>query len=150
TGEPLVPFEERPVPGGGVEPELRAKTQRFSLYHSLAKPALTDRDMWGITPIDQMICRIQFAKASYAGPFTPPESERHSIEYPGYNGGTDWGGIAIDPARGIIVANYNDMPNYNILVPREKADAMGWAPRDQVRGDMGGAEGAGDPQVGTP
>jgi hypothetical protein len=24
------------------------------------------------------------------GFYTPPESDRHSIEYPGYNGGTDW------------------------------------------------------------
>ena len=150
TGAPLVPFEERAVPRLGVEPELRAETQRFSRFHTLAKPALTERDMWGITPIDQMVCRIQFARASYEGPYTPPESERHSVVYPGYNGGSDWGGIAVDPTRGIIVANYNDMPNYNLLVPREKADAMGWAPRDQVRGDMGGAEGAGDPQVGTP
>src|SRR3546814_1529568 len=69
-----------------------------------------------------MLCRIQFRKASYDGFYTPPTADRHSIEYPGYNGGSDWGGIAVDPVRGIIVANYNDMPNYNILVPREKAD----------------------------
>src|SRR5690606_19849683 len=66
------------------------------------------------------------------------------------NGGSDWGGIAIDPQRGVIIANYNDMPNYNILVPRDEADRRGWAPRDEARGDMGGAEGAGDPQAGTP
>src|SRR3546814_12356857 len=88
--------------------------------------------------------------SSYDGFYTPPTADRHSIEYPGYNGGSDWGGIAVDPVRGIIVANYNDMPNYNILVPREKADKLGWAPRDEVRGDQGGAEGAGDPQMGTP
>jgi quinoprotein glucose dehydrogenase len=35
-------------------------------------------------------------------------------------------------------------------VPRAEADRLGWAPRDEVRGDMGGAEGAGDPQQGTP
>jgi quinoprotein glucose dehydrogenase len=27
---------------------------------------------------------------------------------------------------------------------------MGWAPRSEARGDMGGAEGAGDPQAGAP
>ena len=43
------------------------------------------------------------------------------------------------------------MPNYNRLVPRAEADARGWTPRDQARGgDMGGHEGAGDPQVGVP
>lgn len=35
-------------------------------------------------------------------------------------------------------------------MPRAKADKLGWAPRDEVRGDAGGAEGAGDPQTGTP
>ncbi|WP_286166761.1 PQQ-binding-like beta-propeller repeat protein [Ochrobactrum sp. POC9] len=46
--------------------------------------------------------------------------------------------------------NYNDMPNHNRLVPREEADRLGWAPRDQARGEIGGAEGAGDPQAGAP
>jgi quinoprotein glucose dehydrogenase len=150
TGRPLTPVGTIKAPGGGVEPQQRAATQRVSLWHTLRKPQLTERDMWGMSPIDQMICRIQFRKASYKGFFTPPESDRRSIEYPGYNGGTDWGGIAVDPRRGVIVANYNDMPNYVRLVPRAEANKKGWAPRDQARGDIGGAEGAGDPQAHTP
>ncbi|HEX6928540.1 MAG TPA: membrane-bound PQQ-dependent dehydrogenase, glucose/quinate/shikimate family, partial [Gammaproteobacteria bacterium] len=150
TGEPLTGVEERPAPQGGVEPEERSPTQPYSRYHTLAKRELTERDMWGLTPVDQMICRIGFREASYEGMYTPPTAGRHWIEYPGYNGGSDWGGIAIDPERGVIIANYNDMPNYNVLVPRAKADALGWAPRDQARGEVGGAEGAGDPQAGTP
>jgi quinoprotein glucose dehydrogenase len=108
--------------------------------------------MWGMSPIDQMICRIQFRRASYKGFYTPPETDRRAIEYPGYNGGSDWGGVAVDPERGLIVANYNDMPNYNRLVPRAEADRKGWAPRGQERGGSlkAGAEGAGDPQAGTP
>ncbi|AHY58579.1 membrane-bound PQQ-dependent dehydrogenase, glucose/quinate/shikimate family [Stenotrophomonas rhizophila] len=150
TGQLLTPAEERKVPTGGVEPEQRSPTQLFSLYHTLRKPDLTERDMWGITPIDQLVCRIQFRKASYEGFYTPPTADRHSIEYPGYNGGSDWGSVAVDPRRGVIVANYNDMPNYNLLVPRATADKLGWVPREDVRADKGGAEGAGDPQTGTP
>jgi quinoprotein glucose dehydrogenase len=150
TGTPLTPTEERPVAQGGVEPEQRTATQPFSLYHTLQKSVLTERDMWGITPIDQLVCRIQFRGASYAGMYTPPTTDRHWIEYSGYNGGSDWGGVAVDPARGVIVANYNDMPNYSRLVPREEADRLGWAPRSAARGKPGGAEGAGDPQTGTP
>src|SRR5678815_3173479 len=84
--------------------------------------------------------------------FTPPTDKPRYIEYPGYNGGSDWGGVAVDPVRGVIVANYNDMPNYNRLIPRKEADAKGWTPRSQARGDTlkAGAEGAGDPQAGTP
>lgn len=150
NGQPLVGVEERPVPQGGVEPEQRAKTQPFSLYHTLAKPDMTERAMWGMSPIDQLICRIEFKRADYRGIFTPPTSDRSYLEYSGYNGGSDWGGVAVDPTRGVIVANYNDMPNYNRLVPRQEADRLGWAPRNQARGRIGGAEGAGDPQAGTP
>lgn len=150
TGQPLTPVGTVRAPGGGVEPAERAPTQRVSLWHTLRKPALIESDMWGMSPIDQMICRIQFRQASYKGFFTPPESMQRSIQYPGYNGGTDWGGIAVDPRRGVIVANYNDMPNYVRLVPRAKANELGWAPRNQARGRIGGAEGAGDPQAHTP
>ncbi|MBO9707230.1 MAG: membrane-bound PQQ-dependent dehydrogenase, glucose/quinate/shikimate family [Caulobacter sp.] len=152
TGKPLVDVEERPVPQGGLEPEQRAPTQPFSLFHTLRKPDLKERQMWGMSPIDQMICRIQFRRAEYQGFYTPPVSKKRYIQYPGYNGGSDWGGVAIDPSRGVIVANYNDMPNYNRLVPRAEADRRGWAPRGQERGGSmkKGAEGAGDPQVGTP
>ena len=150
TGRPLTPIGTIRAPGGGVEPAQRAPTQIVSLWQTLRKPDLTEKDMWGMSPIDQMICRIQFRKASYHGFYTPPTADRRSIEYPGYNGGTDWGGIAVDPIRGVIVANYNDMPNYVRLVPRAEANKMGWAPRDQARGRIGGAEGAGDPQAHTP
>src|SRR3546814_18950904 len=102
-----------------------------------------------MSPIDQMICRIQFREASYKGFYTPPESDRRSIEYPGYNGGTAWGGIAVDPRRGVIVANYNDMPNYVRLVPRAEARKKGWAQRAQARGGMCGAGGGGGPQTRT-
>lgn len=153
TGKSLFGVEERPVPGGGVEPQDRSPTQPYSLFHHLSKPDLTPQDMWGLTPFDQMVCRIQYQKASYKGQYTPPGSERHNIEYPGYNGGSDWGSVSFDPHRGIIIANYNDMPNLNILVPRKKADALGWKPRDEITHnphDAGHAEGAGDPQIGVP
>lgn len=163
TGQPLHKVEERRVPQGGVEPSQRSPTQPFSLFHTLRKPDLSERDMWGMSPIDQMMCRIQFRQANYEGYFTPPTTQ-HYIEYPGYNGGSDWGGVAVDPARGVIVANYNDMPNHNRLVPRAEADRLGWFPRDDPRyierekeaANRGGnlskskGEGAGDPQIGVP
>lgn len=160
TGQPLTPVEDRPAPPGGVEPQERAPTQPFSLFHTLAKRDLTERDMWGMSPIDQMICRIGFRQAAYDGIYTPPTSDRRWIQYPGYNGGSDWGGVAVDPQRGWIIANYNDMPNYNRLVPREEANEKGWFPHGDPRleeqtpesrgGVPEGAEGAGDPQMGVP
>ncbi|MDB5421175.1 MAG: glucose dehydrogenase [Brevundimonas sp.] len=151
TGQPLHAVANTAVPQGGLEPAMRTPTQPHSLFHTLRRPAdLTEKSMWGMSPIDQMICRIQFRNAAYEGFYTPPRADRHYIQYPGYNGGSDWGGVAVDPARGVIVANYNDMPNYNILVPRAEADKKGWFPRGDPRARKGGAEGAGDPQMGVP
>ncbi|MDC0886209.1 membrane-bound PQQ-dependent dehydrogenase, glucose/quinate/shikimate family [Altererythrobacter sp.] len=124
TGEPLTGIERRPVPQGGAEPELRTDTQPFSTYHTLARPDLRERDMWGMSLIDQMICRIQFRQASYDGMYTPPEVDQYSIQYPSYNGGSDWGGVSVDPQRGIIIANYNDMPNYVRLIPPDEREEI--------------------------
>jgi quinoprotein glucose dehydrogenase len=145
TGESLFPVEQRPAPQGGVEPDYLAETQPFSSYHTLAKRDLTEADMWGMTPIDQLWCRIQFRLAAYDGIYTPPTSDTHWIQYPGYNGGSDWGGIAIDPERGIIVANYNDMPNYNRLLTRKEADERGLAPINAPGGAVGSGAQAGAP-----
>lgn len=152
TGAPLTEVKEMRAPQGGVEPAQRAPTQPASAFNALRMPDLRERDMWGMSPIDQMICRIQFRMASYKGVYTPPTSDRRWVEYPGYNGGSDWGSLAVDPRRGVIIANYNDMPNYNRLIPRAVADRKGWAPRSEARGGnlKSGAEGAGDPQAGTP
>jgi len=142
TGEPLTGVEERPVAQGGVEPDLRTKTQPFSTWNTLAKPALEERDMWGMSPIDQMICRIGFRKASYEGIYTPPTADRHWIQYPGYNGGSDWGGVSISPDAGLLIANYNDMPNHNRLVARAEADR-------KLAGSAGGGHADLAPQKGA-
>ncbi|MDO8863424.1 membrane-bound PQQ-dependent dehydrogenase, glucose/quinate/shikimate family [Haliea sp. E1-2-M8] len=151
TGEHLVPIEKRPVPQGGVEAENLSPVQPFSTYHSLAMPDLRERDMWGMTPLDQLWCRIQYRRSSYAGIYTPPTEDRRWIQFPGYNGGSDWGGVTVDPQRGILVANYNNMPNHNRLMPREEIDATGTTPID-VPGKASAGSSPDDlaPQAGSP
>ena len=63
--------------------------------------------MWGITPFDELACRIAFRSLRYEGRYTPP-SLKGSIVYPGNFGTFNWGGVAIDPDRQIIFA----MPVY--------------------------------------
>ncbi|MER2298483.1 MAG: pyrroloquinoline quinone-dependent dehydrogenase [Pseudomonas sp.] len=129
TGEPLIPIGEVKAPkGGSVEPEFLADTQPTSEWHTLRKAPKTEADMWGFSPLDQLMCRIQFRQANYEGYLTPPSVDRPWIQYPGYNGGSDWGSVAIDPVRRLLIANYNDIPNLNQLIPREQADKMGLKP----------------------
>ena len=153
TGEPLVPVGEIETPEGGVEGDAYADTQPTSGYHTLRKDDLTEADMWGVTPLDQLFCRIAFRKAAYNGIYTHPTADQRWIQYPGYNGGSDWGSVAVDTDRGIIVANYNDVPNYNRLIPREEANERNLKPINEKQpGDESGskAEGEGDAQAGAP
>lgn len=127
TGKSLFPVTERTAPKGGVEPQYISPTQPYSGYASVAGRDLTERDMWGITPVDQLWCKIQFHRETYAGRYTPPTT-RWYLEYPSYNGGSDWGSVAVDPGRGILVVNYNNMANNVRLLTRKEADDLGLKP----------------------
>ena len=132
TGKPLFDVVEKPAPQGGVEPEMRSPTQPYSTFNSMRKPDLTPASTWGLTPLDQLYCRIQFHQADYEGAYTPGSANKPFIEYPGYNGGSDWGGVSVDPVNGVLIANYNNTVNYTVLVPRKIADGMGVHPVDKV------------------
>lgn len=150
TGELLVEVEERPVPQGGVEPENLSPTQPFVVdFPNLLQPDIEEKHMWGMTPLDQLWCRIQYREANYEGIYTPPSADRNWIQFPGYNGGSDWGGVAIDPVRNIMVANYNNTANLNRLIPREDVDAMGIRSIDQGGREDGAPDNI-SPQGDTP
>ncbi|WP_407315500.1 glucose/quinate/shikimate family membrane-bound PQQ-dependent dehydrogenase [Pseudomonas sp. nanlin1] len=121
TGEPIVPIHETPVPQGAVEGDFTSLTQPMSELNMMP-PTLTEQDMWGVTPFDQMLCRINFKSLRYEGIYTPP-SLQGSIVYPGNFGVFDWGGISVDPVRQIALVNPNYMAFTSKLVPRAEADA---------------------------
>jgi membrane-bound PQQ-dependent dehydrogenase (glucose/quinate/shikimate family) len=121
TGQPIDRVEQRPVPQGGVPGERTAPTQPYTTgFPSLSGPDLTERDMWGITPLDQLWCRLRFRQAEYKGQFTPVTT-RDTIMYPGTAGGINWGSVSIDPQRGLMVVNTLRFANFGRLVPRAKA-----------------------------
>ena len=147
TGRPITPVEERRVPQSDVPGERSASTQPFSVgMPSFAGPRLTEKMMWGITPIDQAWCRIAFRKSHYDGPMTPPMLGKPTLVSPGYQGGSDWGGVSIDPERDILVGTSSRLAIRAVLIPRADADKRGLLPMGQGEGDPGFA----GPQAGTP
>ncbi len=126
TGEPLRAIEERSVPtDGALKEEHISPTQPFSgAMPSFRGPILREADMWGITPLDQLWCRVKFREARYGGPATPP-GLTPSVEYPGYTGGMEWGGAATDVPHGIAIINTNYVPTYPRLATREEANKLG-------------------------
>ena len=118
TGEPIVPIKERDAPQGYlIAGEHAAPTQPYSGL-SFEPPMLKEKDMWGASLIDQMMCRIEFNQLNYDGRYTPP-STNGSIVYPGNFGTFNWGGIAVDPENGVMFG----MPTYlaftSKLIPKE-------------------------------
>jgi quinoprotein glucose dehydrogenase len=125
TGRPLHPVREQAVPKGGVAGERVSSTQPITdSLPAFAGPPLTEARMWGVTPLDQLWCRIAFRQARYEGPFTPP-GLHPTIEMPGFMGAINWGGVSIDPRRGVAYVNSMRLPTWHRLIPRAEADAMG-------------------------
>jgi quinoprotein glucose dehydrogenase len=118
TGQPIVPISELAVPGGAAKGDHTAPTQAVSALN-FNPPRVTEADMWGTTPFDQLWCRIKFRSLRYDGPYTPP-SEQGSLVFPGNFGVFDWGGISVDPVRQILIANPDYMAFTSKLIPRDK------------------------------
>ncbi|RMP83354.1 membrane-bound PQQ-dependent dehydrogenase, glucose/quinate/shikimate family [Pseudomonas syringae] len=104
TGEPIVPVDQVSVrTEGGVAGERFAATQPVSRLNFIP-PALTEKSMWGITPFDQMACRITYNSLRYDGNPWTPATEAGSLIYPGNIGVFNWGSVAVDPDRQLLMA----------------------------------------------
>ena len=138
TGEPIFPITEEPTPQGAIPGDFTAPTQPTSVVTFKPEP-LTEAKMWGATPIDQMLCRIEFNSLDYEGRYTAP-SERGSIVYPGNFGVFNWGSVAVDPKRQVMFG----MPLYLAFTSKlvaKKGQDLG----ETNQGEQGLNENAGAP-----
>jgi quinoprotein glucose dehydrogenase len=121
TGKPLVPVEERPVPQTTVPGERTSPTQPFPTWPPPFAPQapLDPESLFGLTFWDRGKCRERLASLRNEGVFTPPSFEG-SVLYPGTAGGFNWGSVAYDPVRRILVAPINRVAQTSQLVPREQ------------------------------
>lgn len=143
TGEPVFAVTERPVPQTDLPDERTSATQPFAAgMPSFAYPEIRERDLFGITPFDQLSCRKTFLGLRYEGPMTPP-AVGGTLLYPGPAGGQNWGSVAVDEERQLMVVNNLQLGFIVDLIPREA---------DLVRSGegMNRGYGIGGPQRGTP
>jgi len=119
TGEPISKVEERAVPQNVVEGERVSPTQPYSVdMPAIGVEPLTEARMWGATLYDQLLCRIEFKKMRYDGDFTTPGTER-MIQWPGYYGGFNWGGAALNEDTGMLILNDMRVAQYVQLFSRD-------------------------------
>jgi quinoprotein glucose dehydrogenase len=103
TGTPLFPIEERPVPASDLRGEHTWPTQPFPTKPApFARQSLTDSD---VTP--QSLAR--FHTLRHNSLFAPPSVEGTVLQ-PGFDGGGEWGGAAVDPETAVLYVNASDVP----------------------------------------
>lgn len=104
TGEAVYPINQKDVSTKGIAGEKYSPTQPVSALNFIPQP-LSEKSMWGITPFDQMACRIDFKSLRYDGNPWTPATEGGSIVFPGNIGVFNWGSVAVDPERQILIAS---------------------------------------------
>jgi quinoprotein glucose dehydrogenase/quinate dehydrogenase (quinone) len=65
--------------------------------------------MWGLTPIDQLLCRVEYNMMNYEGMYTPPSADGPilfggTMLAPGNFGGFNWGSVSVDADNGLLIA----------------------------------------------
>ncbi|AIS16181.1 quinate dehydrogenase [Pseudomonas rhizosphaerae] len=144
TGQPLTAVQDIPVKGSDIPGEPYAKTQPLSVgMPQIGAQHLTESDMWGATPFDQMLCRISFKKMRYEGLYTAPGTDV-SLSFPGSLGGMNWGSLSTDPVHGFIFVNDMRLGLWVQMVPQQK-DAKASSGGEALNTGMGAV-----PLKGTP
>ena len=116
TGTPLFPIEERPVPASDVPGEQAWPTQQQVLKPSpYTRQEFTEDDITNISPEAHAAVLETFQKSRH-GTWQPP-SLQGTVVFPGFDGGSNWGGGSFDPATGLYYINSHDEPWIMTLVP---------------------------------
>ncbi|MEO7412243.1 MAG: PQQ-binding-like beta-propeller repeat protein [Opitutaceae bacterium] len=106
TGVPLFPIEEVAVPKSNLPGEQAWPTQPLPLKPApFVRQNLAEAD---VSPFaenrDALLARFRAARRGVFEPFGLQET----VFFPGFDGGGEWGGAAVDPA-GILYVNANEM-----------------------------------------
>ena len=110
TGRSLFPIEERAVPPSALAGEAAWPTQPFPLSPApFARQSMTEADVTELSPNAHSAALARFHALRSGGLFTPPSAEG-SVVLPGFDGGGEWGGAAVDTESGVLYVNASDVP----------------------------------------
>ena len=128
TGKPLFPITERPFPPSDVPGEVTSPTQPLpSIPEPYARQRLTADMLTQRTPEAHAWAVENFKDMRSDGQFVPLSLGKQTIVFPGFDGGAEWGGPAVDPHSGVIYINSNDIAWTGGLTPNERAKSPGEA-----------------------
>lgn len=124
NGKPVFPIDERPVPQNALPGEEVWPTQPIpTLPQPFARQHFGPEDVSDISPETHADMMAKYKKVRYNTMFTPPSKDGDWI-FPGFDGGGEWGGAAIDPESKIMYISNSEMPWAQVMidVPKNTGD----------------------------
>jgi quinoprotein glucose dehydrogenase len=110
NGQPLFPIEFRSYPSSPVPGEVTAQQQPLPLKPApYARQLLTADLLTNRTPEVHRWAVERFQTFLSAGQFIPFRTAKDTVIFPGFDGGAEWGGSAVDVETGILYVNANDV-----------------------------------------
>ena len=110
TGEPLFPLETRAYPPTTVPGDVAGKEQSLPTKPApFARQRLTEDLLTQRTPEVHRWALENFKNFRSEGQFVPLSVGKETVVFPGFDGGAEWGGPAVDPKTAIIYINANEM-----------------------------------------
>jgi glucose dehydrogenase len=129
TGQPLFPIRELPYPASTVPGEVTSPTQpKPDAPEPFVRQRLTEDMLTTRTPEAHDWAVKEFHTFRSDGQFLPLVVGQQTVVFPGFDGGAEWGGPAIDPATDILYVNATEMAWTGGLVPA----THGGSPGEQV------------------
>jgi quinoprotein glucose dehydrogenase len=121
TGEPLWPIHEVPIQQSELPEEPTWPTQPVPAKPPpLTRQTYTLADVSNISEAAREATTRRFKRGGSRGAYPAP-SLSESIIMPGFDGGMEWGGAAVDPG-GIYYANVNEIPWIYQMIPTRGSD----------------------------
>jgi quinoprotein glucose dehydrogenase len=110
NGQPLFPVEYRKFPSSTVPGEVAAAEQPVPTRPApYARQRLSEDGLTTRTAQAHQWALEQFHKFRSEGQFVPFSVGKDTVIFPGFDGGAEWGGPAVDRGTAILYVNSNDV-----------------------------------------
>ncbi len=110
TGAPLFPIEYRKYPPSMLPGEVAASEQGLPAKPApYARQSMNEDMLTNRTPEIHQWAVEHFRNIRNEGLFVPFSVGKETLVFPGFDGGAEWGGPAVDPESGIVYVNSNEM-----------------------------------------
>lgn len=125
TGKPIFPINEIPVPASDLPGEKAWPTQPIpTLPEPFARQKFTADEISDRSPEIKAQLLTEFSKYRSGREFIPP-SFQGGITFPGFDGGGEWGGSAVDPSTKIMYISSTELPWWTQMVPNPALNKIG-------------------------